>query len=231
VVSFDAIDHEWLVKFIEHRVVDKRVLRHIRKWLNAGVLEEGARVVSEEGVPQGGSISPLLANVYLHYAFDIWAHHWRQTRATGDMIIVRFCDDFVVGFQYRQDAEQFKEMLVERFRKFNLELHADKTRLIEFGRFAEQNRRRRGLGKPKTFDFLGFTHICGRTRKGKFVVLRHTKKKGIQKKLAELGKELQSRLHMPVPLVGKWLGSVLAATIVTLVFLGIVASWRALGII
>ena len=183
---FDAIDHEWLVKFIEHRVVDKRVLRHIKKWLNAGVLEEGARVVSEEGVPQGGSISPLLANVYLHYAFDIWAHHWRQTRATGDMIIVRFCDDFVVGFQYRQDAEQFKELLVERFRKFNLELHADKTRLIEFGRFAEQNRRRRGLGKPKTFDFLGFTHICGRTRKGKFVVLRHTKKKGIQKKLAEL---------------------------------------------
>jgi len=206
---FDAIDHEWLVKFIEHRVVDKRVLRHIKKWLNAGVLEEGARVVSEEGVPQGGSISPLLANVYLHYVFDIWAHHFRQTRATGDMIIVRFCDDFVVGFQYRQDAEQFKEALVERFKKFNLELHADKTRLIEFGRFAEQNRKRRGLGKPKTFDFLGFTHICGRTRKGKYVVLRHTKKKGLQKKLTELGNELQSRLHMPVPLVGKWLRSVL----------------------
>ncbi len=206
---FDAIDHEWLIKFIEHRIVDKRVLRHIKKWLNAGVLEEGVKVVNEEGVPQGGSISPLLANVYLHYAFDMWAHHFRQTRATGDMIIVRFCDDFVVGFQYRQDAEQFKEALVERFQKFNLELHADKTRLIEFGRFAEQNRKRKGLGKPKTFDFLGFTHICGRTRKGKYVVLRHTKKKGLQKKLTELGKELQRRLHRPVPLVGKWLGSVL----------------------
>jgi group II intron reverse transcriptase/maturase len=206
---FDAIDHDWLMKFVEHRIADKRVLRHIKKWLNAGVLEEGAKVVVEEGLPQGGSISPLLANVYLHYVFDLWAHQWRQKHATGDIIIVRFCDDFVVGFEHQQEAEQFKEALVERFEKFNLELHADKTRLIEFGRFAEKNRERKGLGKPETFDFLGFTHICGWTRKGKFMVLRHTIGKRLRRKLMELGNELQKRLHMPVPLVGKWLRSVL----------------------
>lgn len=205
---FDAIDHDWLMKFIEHRISDKRVLRHIRKWLNAGVLEEGAKIEAEEGVPQGGSISPLLANVYLHYIFDLWAHQWRQKHATGDIVIVRFCDDFVVGFEHRQEAEQFKEALVERFRKFNLELHADKTRLIEFGRFAAQNRERKGLGKPKTFDFLGFTHICGRTQKGKFIVLRHTIGKRMRRKLMEIGIELRRRLHLPIPLVGKWLRAV-----------------------
>ncbi len=157
---FDAIDHDWLMKFVEHRIADKRVLRHIKKWLNAGVLEEGAKIDVEEGVPQGGSISPLLANVYLHYVFDLWAHRWRQKHATGDIVIVRFCDDFVVGFEHRQEAERFKQALIERFEKFNLELHADKTRLIEFGRFAGKNRERKGLGKPETFDFLGFTHIC-----------------------------------------------------------------------
>jgi group II intron reverse transcriptase/maturase len=206
---FDAIDHDCLMKFIEHRIADKRVMRHIKKWLNAGVLEEGTKVDSEEGVPQGGSISPLLANVYLHYVFDLWAHHWRQTHATGDVVIVRFCDDFVVGFQHQQEAEQFKKALIERFSEFSLELPADKTRLIEFGRFADQNRKRKGMGKPDTFDFLGFTHICGRTQTGRFIVLRQTMRKRIRAKLRELGKELRRRLHVPVPEVGEWLRSVL----------------------
>lgn len=206
---FDAIDHECLVKFIERRIADKRVVRHIKKWLNAGVMEEGKKLISEEGVPQGGSVSPLLANVYLHYVFDLWAHKWRKTHANGDVVIVRFCDDFVVGFQHRHEAEQFKEALVERFRQFNLELHADKTRLIEFGRFADRNRKNRGEGKTETFDFLGFTHICGETRKGRFIVLRITVRKRIGMKLQELRKELRRRLHSPIPEVGKWLGSVL----------------------
>lgn len=206
---FDAICHEWLEKFIEHRIADKRVLRHIKKWLNAGVLEEGAVAYNEEGVPQGGSISPLLANVYLHYVFDLWADQWRNKHADGDVIIIRFCDDFVVGFQYRKDAERFLADLRERFRKFSLELHKDKTRLIEFGRFAAQNRRKRGKGKPKTFDFLGFTHICGKTENGKFTVLRHSIGKRIRAKLMKLRIELRQRLHHPLPVVAKWLRVVL----------------------
>ncbi len=206
---FDAIDHEWLVKMIEHRIADKRVVRHIKKWLNAGVLEDGTRRRSEEGVPQGGSISPLLANVYLHYVFDLWAERWRKKHAHGDVIIVRFADDFIVGFQHREDAERFLGQLRERFQAFHLELHAEKTRLIEFGRFAAQNRRRRGEGKPETFNFLGFTHICGTTRKGKFTVHRRSIRKRIRTKLKELKKELRRRLHDPVPAVGKWLRVVL----------------------
>ena len=206
---FDAISHEWLMKFVEHRIADRRVLRHIKKWLNAGVLEDGSRTRSEEGVPQGGSISPLLANVYLHYVFDLWVAQWRHRHAGGDVIVVRFCDDFVVGFQHRQDAEKFLEALENRFQKFNLELHEGKTRLIEFGRFAAQNRNRQGRGKPKTFDFLGFTHICSKTRKGTFTVLRHTISKRIRAKLMELKGKLIRRLHWPVPVVGKWLRVVL----------------------
>jgi RNA-directed DNA polymerase len=206
---FGAIDHEWLMKFIKHRIADKRVLRHIKKWLNAGVLEEGAWACSEDGVPQGGSISPLLANVYLHYVFDLWTVQWRARHASGDVIVVRFCDDFVVGFQYREDAERFLAELRERFWKFNLELHQGKTRLIEFGRFAVQNRKGRGEGKPETFDFLGFTHICGKTRNGKYTVLRHSVNKRIRAKLMELKTELKRRLHHPVPAVGKWLRVVL----------------------
>ena len=206
---FDAIDHQWLLKFIKHRIVDKRVLRHVKKWLNAGVLEDGAMARSEEGVPQGGSISPLLANVYLHYVFDLWADQWRARHACGDVIVVRFCDDFVVGFQYRKDAERFLVELRERFLKFNLELHEGKTRLIEFGRFATQNRKGRGDGKPETFDFLGFTHICGKTKNGKYTVLRHSLAKRIRGKLMELKTELKRRLHHPVPVVGKWLRVVL----------------------
>jgi RNA-directed DNA polymerase len=206
---FDAIDHDWLMKFIEHRIADKRVQRHIKKWLNAGVLEDGITTYSDEGVPQGGSISPILANVYLHYAFDLWAHRWRQKQARGDVIMVRFCDDFVVGFQYQEDAKRFYKDLVERFRKFNLELHGGKTRIIEFGRFAAENRKRRGEGKPDSFDFLGFTHICGKSRKGKFVVLRHTIGKRMIAKLKALKEELRGRLHWPIPVVGRWLRVVL----------------------
>jgi len=206
---FDAIDHQWLIKFIEHRIADKRVLRNIKKWLNAGVLEDGAMARSEEGVPQGGSISPLLANVYLHYVLDLWADQWRTKHACGGVIVVRFCDDFVVGFQFRKDAERFLADLRERFLKFSLELHKDKTRLIEFGRFAAQNRKSQGKGKPETFDFLGFTHICGRTKSGKYTVLRHSIGKRIRAKLKELKIELKRRLHHPVPVVGKWLRIVL----------------------
>jgi len=206
---FDAIDHEWLIKFIEHRIADKRVIRHIKKWLKAGVLEDGTKSWNEEGVPQGGSISPLLANIYLHYVFDLWVDHWRRRHARGDVIIVRFADDFVVGFQYRDDAVRFEKALVERFRKFNLELNAQKTRLIEFGRFAAQNRKGRGEGKPETFDFLGFTHICARTSTGKFIVARLSIAKRIRAKLKELKRRLRKRLHWPIPAVGKWLRSVL----------------------
>jgi RNA-directed DNA polymerase len=206
---FDAIDHEWLMKFIKHRIADKRVLRHIKKWLNAGVLEDGAVTRGKEGVPQGGSVSPLLANVYLHYVFDLWADQWRRKHGSGDVIIVRFCDDFVVGFQYQKDAERFLVELQDRFLEFNLELHKDKTRLIEFGRFAIENRQRQGKGKPETFDFLGFTHICGKNRNGKFTVYRHSIGKRIRVKLMELKIELRRRLHSPVPVVGKWLRVVL----------------------
>ncbi len=156
---FEAINHEWLVKFVEHRIADQRVVRLIQKWLNAGVLEDGTRTWSEEGTPQGGSISPLLANVYLHYGFDLWVQRWRRTQAHGDMIAVRYADDFIVGFQHRADAERFLAELRARLAKFSLELHSEKTRLLEFGPFAAENRRRAGQGKPETFNFLGFTHI------------------------------------------------------------------------
>lgn len=206
---FDAIDHEWLMKFVEHRIADRRVLRHIRKWLNAGVLEDGIRTISDEGVPQGGSISPVLANVYLHYVLDLWIAQWRGREARGEVVIVRYCDDFVVGFQYKEDAEKFLKALKERFAKFNLELHRGKTRLIEFGRYAAQNRENQGKGKPETFDFVGFTHICSKTRKGKFTVLRQTIGKRMRAKLAQLKEELRKRLHLPVPVVGQWLRMVL----------------------
>ena len=206
---FDAIDHEWLVKFVEHRIADRRVVRLIRKWLNAGVLEDGERTVSEVGTVQGGSISPLLANVYLHYAFDLWAQHWRETVAQGDVIVVRYADDFVVGFQHKHEAERFLAALRERLAKFGLELHPDKTRLIEFGPWARKNRARRGEGKPETFDFLGFTHICSRKRSnGMFTVLRQTMRKRLAAKLVEIKLELRRRLHHSIPEVGNWLRSV-----------------------
>jgi len=207
---FDGLDHEWLIKFIEHRVADQRVVRLIRKWLNAGVLEQGQWSCSEEGTPQGGSASPLLANVYLHYVFDLWVRHWRKTKANGDVIVVRWADDFVVGFQHQSDAERFHQELAERFAKFKLKLHPEKTRVIEFGRLAVNNRKARGQGKPETFNFLGFTHICSQNRKGKFTVARRTMSKRKRAKLKEIKMELRQRLHYPVPEVGRWLRSVVA---------------------
>jgi len=207
---FDGLDHEWLIKFIEHRIADQRVLRLIRKWLNAGVLDEGQWKCSEEGTPQGGSASPLLANIYLHYVFDLWVQHWRKTKAKGDVIVVRWADDFVVGFAHQADAEQFHHELAERFAKFKLKLHPEKTRVIEFGRLAVQNRKARGQGKPETFNFLGFTHICSQTRKGKFTIGRRTMSKRKRAKLKEIKMELRQRLHYPVPEVGSWLRSVVA---------------------
>jgi group II intron reverse transcriptase/maturase len=206
---FDAIDHQWLLKFVEHRIADQRVIRHIKKWLKAGVLEDGQWTELQEGSPQGSSISPLLSNIYLHYAFDLWADQWRHRQACGDVVIVRFADDFVVGFQYRHEAEQFLKELQDRLRKFNLKLHATKTRLIEFGRRAAVNRERRGDGKPETFDFLGFTHVCDRDRKGRFIVLRQTMRKRMCAKRKELKEQLRRRMHQPIPVMGQWLRSVL----------------------
>jgi RNA-directed DNA polymerase len=211
---FDAISHEWLVKFIEHRIADRRVVRLIQKWLNAGVLEDGKRIRMEEGTPQGGSASPLLANIYLHYVFDLWAQAWRRKQAHGDVIVVRYADDIVVGFQSEADAKQFLAELTERFRKFSLELHPDKTRILEFGSFAVRNRKRRGVGKPETFDFLGFTHICGKKRSnGYFTVMRQTIRKRQQAKLNSVKAELRQRMHAPIQDTGKWLRSVVSGHI------------------
>ena len=206
---FDKISHEWLVKFCEHRIADRRVVRLIQKWLRAGVLEEGRRIRVEEGTPQGGSASPLLANVYLHYVFDLWVQAWRRKRAHRDVIVVRFADDVVVGFQVKSDAVRFRAELSDRMLKFSLELHPDKTRLLEFGPFAAENRKKRGEGKPETFDFLGFTHMCGNKRSnGRFTVLRHTMRKRLQAKLSEVEVELRRRMHDPLPAVGQWLRAV-----------------------
>jgi len=205
---FDAIDHEWLVKLIEHRIADQRVVRLIQKWLKAGVLEDGKRVRSERGTPQGGCISPLLANIYLHYVLDVWVHRWRKTESRGDVIIVRYADDFVMGFEHRHEAEACLEALKKRLGKFGLELHPDKTRLIEFGRHTIDRGPGGGSGKAGTFDFLGFTHISARGRSGKFRVERRTMKKRLRSKLAEVKQELRRRVNDPIPEVGKWLKSV-----------------------
>jgi group II intron reverse transcriptase/maturase len=206
---FDTLNHEWLIRFVEHRVADRRVVRLIQKWLRAGVLEDGKRRRSEVGTVQGGSISPLLANSYLHYAFDLWVQRWRQRVARGEVVVVRFADDFVVGFEHREEAECFLAALRERFARFGLALHPDKTRLIEFGRHADRNRRGRGDGKPETFNFLGFTHTCSKTRKGQFTVLRETMRRRWQAKLQDVTTELRRRLHTPLPEQGAYLRSVL----------------------
>jgi RNA-directed DNA polymerase len=205
---FTSLDHGWLEKFLEHRIADKRVLRLIRKWLSAGVIEDGNWSQTTEGAPQGASASPLLANVYLHYVFDLWADWWRRHDARGEVIIVRFADDFTMGFEYQEDAQRFLAELRERFARFGLELHPDKTRLIEFGRFAATNRQARGVGKPETFDFLGFTHICARMRDGRFWVRRITISKRMRAKLREVKDQLKRRRHQPVPEQGRWLASV-----------------------
>jgi RNA-directed DNA polymerase len=211
---FDTIDHGWLVQFVEHRIADQRVVRLIQKWLNAGVVEEGKRTRAEEGTPQGGSASPLLANIYLHYAFDLWVQAWRRKHATGDVIVVRYADDIVLGFQNKSDAERFWAELAERFRKFRLELHPEKTRLLEFGPYAAEHRQTRGHGKPETFNFLGFTHISGKKRSnGRFTVLRQTIRQRLQAKLSEVKAELRRRMHDPIPAVGTWLRSVVGGHI------------------
>jgi group II intron reverse transcriptase/maturase len=206
---FTSFDHGWLMKFLGHRIGDKRVLRLIQKWLRAGVIEEGSWSESPVGVPQGASVSPLLANVYLHHAFDQWAQQWRKRHARGDMIVVRYVDDFVAGFEHQSDAEHFLRDLSERLARFALELHPEKTRLIEFGRFAATTRAAQGLGKPETFDFLGFTHICGKTRAGHFKLQRTTISKRARAKLHEVKHRLHRCRHLPIPDQGRWLASVL----------------------
>jgi RNA-directed DNA polymerase len=206
---FDNLSHEWLVQFVEHRIADRRIVRLIQKWLKAGVSEEGEWKETKEGTPQGAVVSPLLANIYLHYVFDLWVRQWRRKTAKGDMIVVRYADDAVLGFEHRKEAEEFLEQLRERLRKFGLELHTEKTRLIEFGRFAEENRKRGGGRKPETFDFLGFTHICGKARKGGwFVVKRRTVKKRLRSKLQAVRQQLRQRWHDRIAATGTWLRSV-----------------------
>lgn len=205
---FDAIDHEWLMKFVEHRIADRRILRLIRKWLRAGVSEDGKWSKTTIGTPQGSVISPFLANVFLHYVLDLWVVSWRKRTATGAVICVRYADDFVMGFQNRSDAERCLRELRGRLEEFGLELHPDKTRLIEFGRYAAERRSKRGQGKPETFTFLGFTHICGTTRNGKFMIKRQSNAKGMRSKLAEIKAKLRRRMHHTVSEVGSWLRSV-----------------------
>jgi group II intron reverse transcriptase/maturase len=204
---FDAIDHAWLTKFLEHRIADRRMLRLIRKWLRAGVSDDGEWSETTVGTPQGSVISPFLANVFLHYVLDLWVESWRKKFATGEVIFVRYADDFVVGFQHRSDAERFL-LECRETRGFGLELHPDKTRVIEFGRYAAERRATRGLGKPETFSFLGFTHACGITRKGTFTIKRKSVAKRMRAKLAELKIQLRRSMHLPVAEVGKWLRSV-----------------------
>jgi RNA-directed DNA polymerase len=206
---FDKIQHEWLVKFVEHRVGDKRIVRLIQKWLKAGVMEQGQWTETKEGSPQGAVISPILANLYLHYVLDVWVEAWRKKVAHGDVIIVRYADDAVLGFEHRHEAERFLEQLRERVGKFGLELHPDKTRLMEFGRFAAANRKKRGEGKPETFTFLGFTHICGTNHKtGKFTVRRRTIGKRMAAKLKDIKAKLRVRMHARVGGTVKWLQQV-----------------------
>jgi RNA-directed DNA polymerase len=205
---FDTVSHEWLMRFLAHRIGDERVIRLIRKWLNAGVIDEGALTVSEQGTPQGAVISPLLANLYLHYVFDLWAERWRKRHAQGSMIIVRYADDIVCGFEREQDAKRFMAELRERFERFSLMLHAEKTRLIEFGRFAADRRARRGQGKPETFNFLGFTHICGRARAGAFQLKRHTRRDRMRMKLRSIKVALHQRMHDDLASQGEWLSRV-----------------------
>jgi RNA-directed DNA polymerase len=207
-VFSDNLDHSWLIKFVEHRVADPRILRLIQKWLKAGVMEDGKWSEAKTGSPQGSVISPLLANIYLHYTFDLWVNVWRRKYAQGEVVVIRFADDTIAGFQYQTDADHFLENLRERLGKFGLELHPDKTRRSEFGRFAEQNRERRGEGKPEPFDFLGFTHISGKTGLGRFMGRRTTIRKRMRAKLREVKQQLRERMHDPVPQTRQWLKSV-----------------------
>jgi len=205
---FDEVNRDWLGRFVEHRIADPRILRLIQKWLKAGVLENGVVTDSEKGTGQGTVISPLLANIYLHYSFDLWAERWRRREATGDMIIVRYADDIVVGFEHESDARRFWEAMRDRLQKFSLSLHPDKTRLVEFGRFAASNRKQRGLGKPETLGFLGFTLVCSKSRRGHFLLKRRSRRDRMTAKLKEISNELRYRMHQPIPEQGNWLRQV-----------------------
>jgi RNA-directed DNA polymerase len=206
---FDEVSQEWLVRFVEHRVGDRRIIRLIRKWLKAGVLEDGIVTVSDKGTGQGSVISPLLANIYLHYCFDLWAECWRRHEATGDMIIVRYADDIVVGFEHEIDARHFWDAMRKRLEEFSLSLHPEKTRLLEFGRHAAARRAQRGLRKPETLMFLGFIFVCGRSRKGKFRLKRKSRPDRMRAKLTEVKAELRRRMHQPIPEQGRWLAQVI----------------------
>jgi group II intron reverse transcriptase/maturase len=205
---FDTVDHDWLIRFVEHRVGDKRIIRLIQKWLMVGVLEDGVVTASDRGTGQGSVISPLLANIYLHYVFDLWAESWRRREATGDAIIVRYADDIIVGFEHEADARRFLDEMRERLGKYSLSLHPEKTRLIEFGRHAAENRKQRGLGRPETFSFLGFGFVCGKSRQGKFLLKRKTRRDRMRAKLQAIKQELRRRMHQPIPVQGKWLRQV-----------------------
>jgi len=207
---FTEVSQEWVVRFLEDRIGDKRIIRLVQKWLRAGVLEDGVVTIEEKGTGQGSVISPLLANVYLHYVFDLWAERWRRREATGDMIMVRYADDLVVGFQHETDARRFWDAMRERLREFSLSLHPDKTRLIEFGRFAAQNHEKRGRSKPETFKFLGFVLICGKSRRGDFQIWRKSRRDRMRGKLREIKEALRQRMHRPIPETGKWLAQVVA---------------------
>jgi RNA-directed DNA polymerase len=207
---FDTISQEWLVRFLEHRIGDRRIIHLIQKWLKVGILEDGVVTASDTGTGQGSVISPLLANVYMFYAFDLWAERWRRREAAGDVIIVRYADDFIVGFEHEADARRFLEEMRERLGKFALTLHPEKTRLIEFGRNAADSRKRRGLAKPETFNFLGFTFICGKSRRGGFLVKRKSRRDRMRVKLRAIKQELRQRMHQPIPQQGKWLKQVVA---------------------
>jgi group II intron reverse transcriptase/maturase len=206
---FDEVSQSWLIRFLEHRIADPRILHLIQKWLKAGILEDGVVTVSEKGTGQGSVISPLLANAYLHHSFDLWAERWRRREATGDMIIVRYADDIVVGFEQETDARRFWDAMRDRLQEFSLSLHPKKTRLIEFGRHAAINRKRRGLGKPGTFNFLGMTFICGKSRGGRFLFKRRTRRDRMQAKIKEVAGELRQRMHQSIPEQGKWLKQVI----------------------
>jgi RNA-directed DNA polymerase len=207
---FDSVSQSWLIRFLEHRIGDRRIIRLIQKWLKAGILEDGVVTVSDRGTGQGAVISPLLANVYLHYVLDLWANRWRRREATGNIIIVRYADDFIVGFEHEGDARRFLDAMRARLQEFALTLHPEKTRLIEFGRFAANNRKRRGLGKPETFNFLGFTFVCGKSRRGKFLIKRRTRRDRMRATLKRVAEGLRRRMHWPIPEVGKWLGYVVS---------------------
>ena len=223
---FDEVSQPWLMKFLEHRIADPRILHLIQKWLKAGILEDGVVTVSEKGTGQGSVISPLLANAYLHYSFDLWAERWRRREATGDMIIVRYADDIVVGFEHETDARRFWDAMRVRLQEFSLSLHPEKTRLIEFGRHAANKRKQRGLGKPETFNFLGMTFICGKSRGGKFLLKRRTRRDRMQAKIKEVAGELRRRMHQSIPQQGKWLKQVITGFFN---YHAVPTNWAALG--